>query len=332
MSSSTRRDLGGRRLGRSGLHLSELGLGTYGFGSIDERTACDLLDHALEAGIAVVDTADTYGQGRSESIIGAWLRGKPRDSVVISTKGGNATGPGRNQRGASRAHLVPALEASLRRLGTDHVDLYQVHAYDAETEIEETMRTLDDLVRAGKVRYLGASRIAAWQLCRSLWVSEKVGTARFESVQVSYSLIDRSEEREMFPLCAAERVGLITYWPLAGGILTGKYSAAGAYPPNARVFSQPEFAARLTTARLAAAAEVSALAGQLGCTPGQLALAWVLRRPDIACVLSGATSVAQLRDNLGALQVSAPDGAWDSLDRVSSRFTRTGLREVENSP
>lgn len=332
MASSTSGNVPASRLGRSGLHVSRLGLGTYGFAGLDEPTAQRILDQAYDAGLTLIDTADTYGGGRPESMIGAWLRAKRRESVVVSTKGGNPTGPGPNQRGASRLHLTEALHASLKRLRTDYVDLYQVHVHDPETEPEETLRALDDMVRAGKVRYVGASRYPASELSRSLRVAGKLGSVRFESVQLSYSLIDRSEEREMFQLCLSEGVGLITYWPLGGGILTGKYSREGDHPAGSRVFTQPEFADRMTPARLEAAAAVKAEAAGLGCTAAQLALAWVLRQPQLACTLVGATSATQLADNLGALSLTAPPATWARLDALSDGFKRVGLRHTQDSP
>ncbi len=250
-----------RRLGRTGFRVSALGLGCNAFGSrTDEGSARAILDRAIAAGITLVDTADMYAEQDSERILGAALAGR-RDKVLLSTKGGARVGPRPNDGGASRQHLVTALEASLRRLRTDYVDLYSVHFPDPETPDEETLGTLDDLVRAGKIRYVCASNYAAWQVCRALWTSERRNTVAFQAVQASYSLVDRTVELELQPLCRELGLGLIAFWPLGGGLLTGKYAPDQEPPPGSRALTQPVFRASFTHERLLGARAATARPG-----------------------------------------------------------------------
>src|SRR5262249_6949762 len=205
--------------------------------------AFELMDRAFDAGINFFDTANAYGGGRSETWIGRWLKAKGsavRQQLLVSSKVFNPVGPGPNDRGLSRRHILQQVDESLARLQTDRLDLYLIHESDPETPLEETLRALDDLVRAGKVIYVGASNIEAWRLARGLWISDVRGLCRFEWVQNSFSLLDRSAEREMFPLCADQNVGFTAFSPLAGGWLTGKYRAAGDYPDGSRMTLRPE--------------------------------------------------------------------------------------------
>src|SRR5947208_2166132 len=231
-----------RRLGSTGLKVSCLGLGCGNFGGVgsapefyglgeNEEQAFELMDRAWDAGINFFDTADAYGGGRSEAFIGQWLKAKgsrARDELLLSSKVFHPVGPGPNDRGLSRRHILRQVDASLSRLHTDRLDMYLIHEPDPDTPLEETMQVLDDLVRAGKVLYVGASNIEAWRLGRSLWISDKRGLARLDWVQNSYSLLDRAPEREVFPLCADQGVGFTAFSPLAGGWLTGKYRSADA--------------------------------------------------------------------------------------------------------
>jgi aryl-alcohol dehydrogenase-like predicted oxidoreductase len=219
-----------KHLGRTGLKVTEICMGTMTFGNqAAEDTAHAILDRALEAGVNFIDTSDIYPVpvsletvGRTEEIVGRWLKGK-RQRIVLATKCVGQVGPGPNDQGASRRHILDAVEGSLRRLQTDYIDLYQLHWPDTETPLEETMRALDDLVRWGKVRYVGCSNFEAWRLCKALWVSDRLGLSRFESVQPQYNLLARGIERELLPFCVEEGVGVMAYNPLAGGLLTGKY-------------------------------------------------------------------------------------------------------------
>src|SRR6266850_1957371 len=243
-----------RRLGSTGLKVSRLALGCGNFGGIgsapafygmgeNEAQAFELMDRALDAGINVFDTADAYGGGRSEDFIGRWLKAKGahvRDRLLLSSKVFNPIGPGPNDRGLSRGHILRQVDASLTRLGADRLDMYLIHEPDPETPLEETIRALDDLVRVGKVLYVGASNIEAWRLARALWISDKNGRARFEWVQNSYSLLDRAPEAEVFPLCADQGLGFTAFGPLAGGWLTGKYQPDQPYPAGSRMTLRPE--------------------------------------------------------------------------------------------
>ncbi|HLS90334.1 MAG TPA: aldo/keto reductase, partial [Limnochordia bacterium] len=221
-----------RQLGRSGLWVSVVGLGTNQFGGkVDEKGVAEIIDAALDLGVNFIDTADVYTGGKSEETIGKAIA-KRRDQVVLATKVGSRTGDGPNDVGTSRRHIIAGVEASLRRLGTEYIDLYQIHRFDPHTPFEETMRALDDLVRSGKVRYIGASNYAAWQLCRANDVAEMRGWTPFISIQPHYHMLERSIEKELVPYCEAFGVGIIPYFPLAGGFLTGKYRRGQAPPPG----------------------------------------------------------------------------------------------------
>lgn len=314
-----------RRLGHTGFRVSALGLGCNAFGGrADERSAKAILDRALEAGITLIDTADTYAHQASERILGEALAGR-RDEVILSTKGGSQVGDGANERGASRHHLIAALEGSLRRLRTDYVDLYTLHFPDPETKDEETLAALDDLVSSGKIRYICASNYAAWQLCRALWASDRCGTVAFQAVQASYSLVDRTVELEMQPLCLDQGLGLLAFWPLGGGLLSGKYAPGADPPPGSRALTQPVFQQSFTRDRQHLASELRRIACARGESPAALALAWVLRRPAISSVLVGATRVEQLEQNLSALHVELDDELVE-LDELSSPARWTPFR------
>lgn len=315
-----------RPLGRSGLKVSVLGLGTNAFGTrADRAVSIALLDRALAAGINLIDTADVYGDGASESIIGEWLGGHRRE-VVLATKGGLATGAGPNDQGASRAHLVSALEASLRRLRTDHVDLYQLHYPDPSTPLEETMGALDDLVQAGKVRYVGASNHSALELCRALSVSDVGGLTRYISTQSSLYLGNRTVETDLVPFCREMGVGFIAYRPLGAGLLSGKYKLGAPPPPGSRAVTQEGYLETIMEERgLRLAAEIASLAADLGWRPAQLALAWVIESPGVTCAIPGATSVTQLEENLGGAEVRLPMAVRTRLDQVSQPYLTESL-------
>jgi len=309
-----------RLLGRTGLRVSVYGLGTNAFGSrADASTATRIIHHALDQGVNLIDTANTYNEGESERIIGSTVRDR-RDQVILASKCGMAVGDGPNDRGSSRAHIMREVEGSLRRLGTDWIDLYQIHEFDPDTPLEETLRALDDLVRQGKVRYVGCSNYAAWQLAKALGISERLHLTRYVSIQPPYSPADRGIERELVPLCLDQGVGILTYFPLAGGILTGKYRPEGPPPPGSRAVTQPRFAQRLTERNLRLAEGIAAIAARLGITPAQLALAWALHKPGITSVLVGATRVEQQAENLQAVQVTLAAETVQEIDELSADF------------
>jgi aryl-alcohol dehydrogenase-like predicted oxidoreductase len=303
-----------RSLGGTGVRVSAVALGTGGQwgGRVDQDAARRIVAAALDSGINYIDTADIYGTwyavadatGRrrslAEEFLGVALQGL-RDRVVLGTKGCNATGDGPNEWGASRLHLMNALEASLRRLRTDHVDLYQIHRYDEATPMEETMRALEDMVRSGKVRYIGASNYAAWQICRCNDIAERYGWAHFISTQAHYNLLERQAEVELLPFCRATGVGLFPYFVLANGLLAGRY-AQGASPPadsRAAAFERTRrYLSRYATPENYATIDrLDAFAQARGHTLADLAIAWVLAEPTVISVLTGASSEEQIAAN-----------------------------------
>jgi len=306
------------RLGSTGLKISRLGLGCGNFGGIgsapaffgmgeDEKQAVALMDRAADAGVNFFDTANAYGGGRSESYIGRWLQSKGsavRQQLLVSSKVFNPVGPGPNDRGLSRRHILQQVDESLSRLQTDRLDLYLIHEPDPDTPLDETLEALNDLVRAGKVLYVGASNIEAWRLARGLWLSEVRKLARFEWVQNSYSLLDRTPERELFPLLAETGVGFTAFSPLAGGWLTGKYRADAAYPEGSRMTLRPEPYRHLERERVfQGLAALGDDARRRGVAMGALAIAWALRQPRIDAAIVGPRTVAQLDEALTAIAI-----------------------------
>jgi aryl-alcohol dehydrogenase-like predicted oxidoreductase len=311
-----------RRLGSTGLKVSRLALGCGNFGGIgsapqffgmgeDEAQAAALMDRAYDAGINVFDTANAYGGGRSEAYIGRWLHAKGssvRQQLIVSSKVFNPVGPGPNDRGLSRRHVLQQVDESLARLKTDHLDQYLIHEPDPDTPLPETLAALDDVVRAGKVLYVGASNIEAWRLARALWTSDVRRLVRFEWVQNAYSLLDRGAEREMLPLCADAGVGFTAFSPLAGGWLSGKYRAAGDYPQGSRMTLRPEPYLHLVSDRvfrgLSAFAEE---ARARGTDMTALAIAWVLHHPRVDAAIIGPRTIPQLEAALAASSLAFSD-------------------------
>ncbi len=313
-----------RRLGRTGLKVSELSLGCMTFGrETDEGTASQILDKYIATGGNFLDTANVYAAGASEEILGH-IVGKRRHDLVLATKvrfnanlfTGKPVGP--NEWGLSRGHIMSEVEASLKRLNTDYIDLYQVHSWDFETPIEETMRALDDLVRHGKVRYLGASNFTGWQLMKSLWESDKHGYSRFDSLQPQFSLISREIEREILPLCRNEGVGVIPWSPLGGGFLTGKYRS-GEKPPEDSRLAKMDLWNRLANERNYRTLEaVEQIAKERGRKISQIALAWVNQQPGVSSVIYGARTVEQNDENLGSLGLKLEAAELAALDKASA--------------
>jgi aryl-alcohol dehydrogenase-like predicted oxidoreductase len=311
-----------RRLGRSALYVSEYTLGTMTFAQdgwgCDEAAARALVDRFLDAGGTSIDTADVYGtvNGTAEEICGRALGGR-RSRVVLGTKCGLPMGPGQGERGASRQHVLRACEASLRRLGTDYLDLYWIHVDDPVVPLEETLAALDDLVRAGKVRYVGASNYRAYRLAKALDAADRLGKARFVAFQGEYSLIVRGLEREHFALLAGEGLGFMSWSPLGAGMLTGKITRDWT-PQGARLSGRLLDVDRLHMNEhgFAVADGVRKAATELGCTPAQLALAWQRTRP-LTSVIVGVRGLQQLEENLGALEVQIPPEIAARLEQVS---------------
>lgn len=311
-----------RNLGRSGLKVSPISLGTNAFGGrADEATSIAVVHKALDAGINLIDTADTYMSGESERIIGLALQGR-RSQAVLATKCWFPMGEGPNDRGLSRQHILDAVDASLRRLQTDYIDLYQMHNWDPETPLEETLQTLDDLVRWGKVRYIGCSNFAGWQFVKALGISERRGWARFISNQPEYSPANRKIERDVVPAGIAEGVGQIVYFPLAGGLFTGKYKRDEAPPADSRAVTQGErFTNRWMTDRNFTLVErMTEIAGEAGISLPHLAIAWAMAKPGVTSAIVGASKVAQLVDNIGATEVKLSPDVIRRVDEMSADF------------
>jgi aryl-alcohol dehydrogenase-like predicted oxidoreductase len=292
-----------KNLGCTGLKVSEACLGTNAFGRADEAASHAMVAAALEAGINFIDTADVYGNGLSEEYLGSAIRGK-RQQLVIATKVRSQMGDRPNDEGLSRKHLIDGLAASLKRLQTDYVDLYQMHWYDAATPLEETLRTLDDFITQGKVRYIGVSNYEAWRLMKALWVSDVNGYERFVSVQPHYNLIIREPEAEVFPACLDQNLAVIPYSPTAGGFLTGKYQRGAPAPTGTRAARNAEYLKRFTEASWETLRRLEAMAKAKGCGPHHLALAWVATHPAVTAPIVGCSNAAQLADNLKYLTVN----------------------------
>ncbi len=318
-----------RSLGRTGVKVSSLCLGTMMFGrSANEQDSIAIVHAALEKGINFIDTANVYSEGASERFVGSALQGR-RASVVLATKAffsQDQQDP--NARGLSRRHLIEACEASLKRLQTDWIDLYQVHRPQSDIPIDETLRALDDLIRAGKVRYVGTSMFPAWKSVEALWASKELGLNRFVCEQMAYNLLDRTAEREIIPAAQTFGLALIPWAPLCGGLLTGKYkrddqTAAGRWRGGKDNFGRPA-----TPAAYDVIEGLVALAKEKGCTPSQLALAWNASQPGITAPIVGPRTLEQLNDNLGAVDVEVTDADRTRLDTLAPPWSAT-LRDYD---
>lgn len=315
-----------RTLGRTGLKVAALCLGGNTFGWTTDQAASEaVLDAYLEAGGNFIDTADIYSRwaagntgGESETVLGTWMAARRnRHAAVIATKAGGPMGPGPNDGGLSRQHIMQAVEASLRRLRTDYIDLYQAHWDDRDTPLQETLRALDDLVRQGKVRYLGASNHVAWRLARALWESDRGGFVRYETLQPKYNLVFRDEyERELEPLCLEQGLGVIPYASLGSGFLSGKYRRGGDLPATARAAGVQK--GYMNDRGFSILAAVETVAAGAGATPAQVALSWLGHRPGITAPIASATSVTQLRELLGGIELRLAPEAVAALDQASA--------------
>ncbi|TCP33677.1 aldo/keto reductase [Sphingomonas sp. BK235] len=331
-----------RQLGASGLRVPALsfGTGTFGgkgplfgaWGQSDASAARRLLDICLDAGVTLFDTADVYSDGASEEVLGAAIKGR-RDAVLVSTKTGLPVGDGPQDWGASRARLIRAVEDSLRRLGTNHIDLLQLHAYDAHTPVEELMATLDRLIAAGKVRYAGVSNYPGWQLMKAQAAADRHGWPRLVAHQVYYSLIGRDYEWELMPLAQDQGVGALVWSPLGWGRLTGKIGRGRPIPPGSRLHDTARFAPPVADEHLYRVVDaLEAVAAETGRTVPQIALNWLLRRPTVASVIIGARDEAQLRDNLGAVGWALNPEQIATLDAASEQlppYPHTPYRQQE---
>ena len=317
-----------RQLGRSGLRVSAITLGTMGFGGsgwaaavgqIDVHGARRQIDMARDAGVNLFDTADVYSNGASEVILGQAL-GTSRQDVLVATKVRMPMGDGPNDAGLSRHHIIRAAEASLRRLGTDYIDLYQVHEWDGETPLEETLAALDHLVSSGKVRYIGCSNYAAWQLTKALWISDREGLERFVSQQVYYSLQARDIEYEIVPVCVDQGLGILVWSPIAGGLLSGKYRRGVEPPAGSRHlgdWSEPPV--HDEDKLYDTIEELVAIGNDHGVSAAQVALAYTMAKPAVTSVIVGARTTEQLADNLAAAELTLSAEEVDRLDAVSAQ-------------
>jgi aryl-alcohol dehydrogenase-like predicted oxidoreductase len=307
------------RLGSSGLKVSRICLGCMSFGSgfdwmIPEEPSFAIVRRALDRGITFFDTADVYSAGESELILGRALKsfGVQRDDIIVATKVYQPMGPGPNQRGLSRKHIMASIDGSLQRLGMDYVDLYQIHRFDLETPIEETLEALNDVIKAGKVRYLGASTMWAYQFAKMLHTADRLRLARFVSMQNNYSLLYREEEREMVPLCREEGVGLIPYSPIGGGLLAGSRRTGTVRSHSA--MARDRFNRKADEAVIDAVAEV---ANQRGVAPAEVAIAWLLAQPAVTAPIIGVTKAEQLEDSVKAVGTRLSD---DEITRLQAPY------------
>lgn len=314
-----------RYLGKTGLKVSELCLGAMTFGrESDERESHAILDRFAAAGGTFIDTANVYAQGASEEIVGRWLQKQPRDRFVIATKVRSATGAGPNQVGLSRKHILDAVEASLRRLQTSYIDLYQVHCWDAGTPLEETLRTLHQLVERGWVRYVGASNYTGWQLQKAVDISRQHGWEGFSTLQAQYSLLCRSTEWDLRPVCENEGLALLPWSPLRGGWLSGVFRRGMTGPPPGSRIARAEengwgerWSAYAHEHTWAVLDVLHAVARETGKTPAQVALSWVLHQPGVTAPIMGVRTLAHLEDNLGAIGWRLADAHRQALDTIS---------------
>jgi aryl-alcohol dehydrogenase-like predicted oxidoreductase len=315
-----------RTLGRTGLKVSALCLGGNTFGWTTDQPASEaVLDAYVEAGGNFIDTADVYARwapgnkgGESETALGIWMAARRnRHAVILATKVCGPMGPGPNDKGLSRLHIIRAVEDSLQRLRTDYIDLYQAHWDDKDTPLEETLRAFDDLVRQGKVRYIGASNHVAWRLTRALWESDRRGYVRYECLQPKYNLVFRDEyERELEPLCLEQNIGVIPYSSLASGFLSGKYRRGGALPTTARAAGVQK--TYMTDRGFAVLGAVEKVAAGVGATPAQVALSWLVHRPGITAPIASATSVGQLKELVSGIDLKLDAEATKTLDEASA--------------
>jgi aryl-alcohol dehydrogenase-like predicted oxidoreductase len=291
-----------RQLGSAGVRVSAIGLGTNTFGSegVPQDVVDSIVNLAEDLGINLIDTADQYSNGQSEALLGKALKGR-WERFVVASKFYFPMGRGPNDQGTSRYHMLNSLDGSLRRLQTDHLDLYYIHRWDPATPIEETMRALDDVVRMGKVRYLGASVFAAWQLCKANLLAQFRGWSPLVVLQSRYNMLDREVEREVLPYCVAEKTGFIPYFPLAGGFLTGKYRRNQAAPEGSRGTWHPYVKNLMTPANFDALEKLEAWCGDRGRGLNDLAQAWLLAQPQVCSIISGATRPEHVRSNAAAV-------------------------------
>lgn len=308
-----------RKLGNSGLKISEIGMGGNTFSwRIDAQASAAVINKAIELGVNYIDTADMYDRGGSEEFVGKAIKGK-RDQLIIATKFGMKMGEGPNEKGGSRYYIMRAVEASLKRLQTDYIDLYQMHEPDPWTPIEETLRALDDLVKSGKVRYIGASNFQAWQLCEAIGISGMHNLPSFITEQSLYNLLNRKIEAEMVPFAVKHNIGIIPWGPLAGGFLTGKYRRGEKIPSEYRLASGIAIYGKMfTDSNWERLARLEIFATERGHSTGELAIAWLLAKPWVSTVIAGATNIEQVTANVSAGQWKLTAQEVAELDAITA--------------
>jgi 1-deoxyxylulose-5-phosphate synthase len=308
-----------RKLGAAGLRVSAVGLGCNPFGNeVDQATAQTIVERALELGVTYFDTADAYNDGRSEDYLGRALRAlNTRHDVIVATKVGNRTGPGPNDVGASRAHILASCDASLRRLQTDYIDVYQIHSPDRQTPIEETLDALNSLIRQGKVRYIGCSNYFEWEVAEAVWIARQRGLRAFITCQEFYNLLYRDHEKRMQPLCIKYGLGVIPYFPLAGAMLSGSYRRDVPPAPGSRGAIRPTFKTWDSPRNWAVQEALAAFADQRGWSLPRLAVAWLLSRPMVPTVIAGADRPEHIQHNVGALDISLSAEDLAEIDRIT---------------
>ena len=303
-----------RKLGGSGLEVSEIGLGTNNFGPrLDFESSDRVISQCIDSGINLIDTSNSYGATVSEEYIGRSLTGR-RDSVVLATKVSSRMSEGPNQAGNSRIHIMDQIEGSLSRLQTDYIDLYQIHWWDDDTPIEETLRVLDDLVRDGKIRYFGCSNFSSWQVCEAVWTSRSVGISSFVSVQPHYSMMERSIESELLPFCQKYDIGVLPYYPLANGFLTGKYRRGEDIPEGTRLGVNDR--GMFTEENFDLIDKLDSFSNKRGKTVLDLAFAWLLARGEISSVIAGATSAEQVVSNAATAEFTLTNEEYDEVTSI----------------
>jgi aryl-alcohol dehydrogenase-like predicted oxidoreductase len=312
-----------RYLGSTGLRIGAIALGAQTFGwSIDEKESKEILNHYHDSGGNYLDAADSYNYGESEQILGNWMKERGiRDNIVLGTKVFFPTGKGPNDTGLSRKHIFQSIDESLKRLSTDYVDLYQIHCFDRRTAMDETIRAMDDLVKCGKVRYLGASNVTPSKLQKGLAISQRSGLNGFVALQLEYSLLVRSPEWELLPQCVEESIGVLSWSPLAGGWLSGKYRRGLGLPPDSRAGRGERWddgeSQRGGKRTYDIIDQLVRIGEEIGKPPSQVALNWLLRKEGLTCVLTGARTIAQLKENLGSDDWRLTEEQMKSLDAVS---------------
>ncbi len=306
-----------KRLGKSGLKVSQICLGTNNFGGqIDEKDAVRIVRKAIDSGINLIDTANIYTNGKSEETIGKAMQGY-RDQVILATKVGFNVGQGPNQNGLSRKHILWQIEQSLKRLATDFIDIYYLHRFDPETSLEETFRTLNELISEGKIRYIACSNFTAWQIAKSHEICERLGLEKFVAVQPPYNLLQRDIENELLPYCKEEDLGTMTYTPLMGGFLTGKYLRSKAAPTGSRGNYNQKYWERINNEKnFAALEQIKAIADDAQITVSRLAIAWILKNPLITAPIVGASTPEQVEENCKITEISVSDEIYKKLNEI----------------